>query len=128
MNLSFTVIKVHDIAGVRNSHEIHATGCRDLKKFAGERTEILAVTAADAAQKAIETLGLGDGDLKVMPCNSLTRMRHAGRAPYALAPVAEEAAGNDLDEMNGPSTGEPDLSDTVDGINEEAFDEALAGV
>jgi hypothetical protein len=82
--LSFTIVTGH----LRGDHacpfEVHATGCRDLKKMQATQPsrEILAPTPNAAIAEGLEEFqGLAVAkDFWIQPCCCLSRMRAAGRA------------------------------------------------
>jgi hypothetical protein len=83
-DLSFTVVTGH----LRGDHlcpfEIHATGCRDLKKMqlTQENYNVLAPTPKAAVKIAINDMDnmTETADYWIQPCCCLSRMRAAGRA------------------------------------------------
>lgn len=97
--LNFTAIPVG------TTIELHATGCRDLRKWAGDRWEIVSdsVKNAESDLRSAETgIVQGETRLKVMPCCNERRMRAAGRVHEVDAqpvagdrePTLEEALAN----------------------------------
>ena len=83
--LSFTVVHGYLRGEHRCPFELHATGCRDLKKLQRLNMysfEVLAPTREAAHLAAVEDLGgvAKATDIWVQPCCTLKRMQAIGRA------------------------------------------------
>jgi len=83
--LSFTVVNGYLTGNHACKFELHATGCRDLKKM--QRTgqasyEVLAETPEQALAISLEDSGgnAKASDYWTQPCCQLSRMKAAGRA------------------------------------------------
>jgi hypothetical protein len=89
-------IASYTLINVITHNELHATGCRDLKSFAGERAELVGAVTNDAADivAAFREQGTiaAEAQVRVMPCCSPVRMAAAGRIHIIEEVVLEEVA------------------------------------